>query len=190
MIVAGLFLLAAITILFYILRQPVVKDVQTATLPMIPETSGPMVDVQRDTNLPAASKTTVGDLIEQPIDARWQTYEAINSEKTDVQQDVKLLSQLMLDYHGMLKRLPYGGNREFTSALLGKNRANERFIASNHPAVSKSGELVDRWGTAYFIHPIEQGLVEFRSGGPDRELWTDDDVVSTIPESAGKAVGR
>ena len=42
----------------------------------------------------------------------------------------------------------------------------------------RDGELVDRWGTPYFFHSVSAEKMEIVSAGPDKELWTDDDVVS------------
>jgi hypothetical protein len=35
---------------------------------------------------------------------------------------------------------------------------------------------LDRFGTPYFFHPISETRIDVRSAGPDRKLWTEDDV--------------
>ena len=45
--------------------------------------------------------------------------------------------------------------------------------------VHRDGELCDRWGTPFFFHAESAARMEIRSAGPDRRLWTEDDVVFT-----------
>ncbi len=124
------------------------------------------------------------------ISPRWQVYQAINAEGASAQEDVMLMGQLLRDYHGYLKGLPYGGNKEFTQALLGQNRLKEPFLAVDHPAVSAQGELIDRWGTPYFLHPVSEGIVEVKSAGPDQQMWTEDDVDSVLTGSLQQQLER
>ena len=39
------------------------------------------------------------------------------------------------------------------------------------------GELVDAWGTPYFFHQISGSEMEIHSAGPDKIMWTSDDLV-------------
>lgn len=101
------------------------------------------------------------------------------------EDDLKILDQLFQHYQIMVKDRsgnPVGSNREITRALAGKNRARLVWIPSNHASVV-SGELVDRWGTPYFFHALGKRRMEIRSAGPDRRMWTDDDLVRTPPAS-------
>ena len=43
--------------------------------------------------------------------------------------------------------------------------------------VNEKGELVDPWGTPYFFHQLSAMEMEIRSAGPDRIMWTEDDLV-------------
>ncbi len=43
--------------------------------------------------------------------------------------------------------------------------------------VNDNGELVDRWGTPYFFHQISGADTEIRSAGPDKIMYTADDIV-------------
>jgi hypothetical protein len=36
---------------------------------------------------------------------------------------------------------------------------------------------VDRWDTPYFFHQMSASHMEVRSAGPDKMLWTSDDIV-------------
>lgn len=66
-------------------------------------------------------------------------------------------------------------NFEITEQLLGKNPMKIVFIEPKNPAVV-GNELVDQWGTAYFFHSVSAENMEVRSAGPDRRLWTEDDI--------------
>lgn len=106
------------------------------------------------------------------------------------QQDVTPEAELLL-VHGLLERYrmfvkdhataPAGSNAELVRRLQGRNRANLAFIPATHPALNESGELIDRWGTPYFFHALSSTRTEIRSAGPDRRLWTDDDLLHTPP---------
>lgn len=72
-------------------------------------------------------------------------------------------------------RPPLGINEEFARALTGGNRRGDLFLATNHPAL-RGGHLIDPWGTPYHIHPRAPDAIDLRSAGPDRRLFTDDDL--------------
>lgn len=74
---------------------------------------------------------------------------------------------------------PGGENVEITAALLGQNRFKLDLIPADHPAINGAGEFCDRWGTPLFFHQLSGERMELRSAGPDREFYTDDDVVLT-----------
>jgi hypothetical protein len=44
--------------------------------------------------------------------------------------------------------------------------------------VNGDGELVDPWGTPYFFHQLSGTDMEIRSAGPDKTMWTDDDLMT------------
>lgn len=69
-----------------------------------------------------------------------------------------------------------GANAEFAAALRGKNRSQLRFISDTHPVFNDLGELVDRWETPLYLHAIAHDRIDIRSAGPDRTLWTEDDI--------------
>jgi hypothetical protein len=43
--------------------------------------------------------------------------------------------------------------------------------------MNSNGELMDRWGTPIFFHALSKDQMEIRSAGPDRVMWTADDVI-------------
>lgn len=106
---------------------------------------------------------------------------ALNSPATDIHADLRLVSEIVTTFHTNFPRdgNPVGTNAEITAALTGDNRLRLSLIPPDHPAINPSGELCDRWGTPFFFHALSAHQMEIRSAGPDRKLWTGDDVVWT-----------
>lgn len=73
---------------------------------------------------------------------------------------------------------PVGTNPEITSALQGDNPKHINFLKQDGNRVNGQGELVDSWGTPYFFHQISGHEMEIRSAGPDRVMYTADDLVT------------
>lgn len=74
---------------------------------------------------------------------------------------------------------PVGNNREITAALNGHNAGQATFVSPDDGLrVNERGELVDNWGTPFFFHQISGTLMEIHSAGPDRKMWTSDDLVT------------
>ncbi len=93
-------------------------------------------------------------------------------------QDLQVVDQLFQSYQWAFGRVPVGSeNRELTLQLLGKNPMHLIFIPHSHSKVSVTGELLDRWGSPYYFHPISGQEIGIRSLGPDGKLWSGDDVV-------------
>jgi hypothetical protein len=73
---------------------------------------------------------------------------------------------------------PVGTNQEITKALNGGNPKHVEFLGSDGNNINEKGELVDPWGTPYFFHQLSGQVMEIRSAGPDKRMWTDDDLVT------------
>lgn len=69
-----------------------------------------------------------------------------------------------------------GANEEFAAALRGVNRAQLRFVPDDSPVFNAAGQVVDRWGTPLFFHARTHDRIDIRSAGPDRIMWTEDDL--------------
>jgi hypothetical protein len=73
---------------------------------------------------------------------------------------------------------PVGTNQEITRMLNGANPGQTPFLqGENGLAVNDQGELVDNWGTPFFFHQLSRTEMEIHSAGPDRRMWTADDLV-------------
>lgn len=83
---------------------------------------------------------------------------------------------LFRHYQYVYKENPVGvENFEITRQLLGQNPMRVVFIAPDSPAL-EGDELVDQWGTPFFFHALSGTEMEVRSAGPDKKLWTEDDL--------------
>jgi hypothetical protein len=95
------------------------------------------------------------------------------------ENDLVLMSRLMDNATLLLKSAanrPLSANEDWADLLRGKNGAAERFLPDSHRALNAGGQLIDRWGTPLFFHALGGGRYEIRSAGPDRKLWTADDL--------------
>jgi len=93
------------------------------------------------------------------------------------QDDLAIVQELLQHYRFLYKSNPVGSeNAEFTAALLGANPKQVVFISPTSKALSRSFELIDRWGTPFFFHPESASSLTLTSAGPDRKLWTPDDI--------------
>lgn len=74
---------------------------------------------------------------------------------------------------------PVGTNQEITRALNGDNPKQVKFIQEELGLrINARGELVDYWGTPFFFHQLSGTDMEIRSAGPDRVMWTADDLIT------------
>jgi hypothetical protein len=82
------------------------------------------------------------------------------------------------DYGARFGGNPIGNNREITAKLNGGNPKQIVFLKEEDGMrVNQRGELIDNWGTPFFFHQISGTEMEIRSAGPDRKMWTSDDLV-------------
>ncbi len=82
-------------------------------------------------------------------------------------------------YGEMFGGNPVGTNPEITSALNGNNPRQVKFLPPDSGMrINNNGELIDPWGTPFFFHQLSGSVTEIRSAGPDRRMWTSDDLVT------------
>lgn len=74
---------------------------------------------------------------------------------------------------------PVGNNAEITKALNGENPKEVQYLSPEKGMrINANGELIDPWGTPYFFHQLSVTQMEIRSAGPDKKMWTADDLVT------------
>ncbi len=101
------------------------------------------------------------------------------SPSTSPENDLTSLAHLMDNFTLLVKSAfdrPLSANEDWAAALRGLNPAHERFLPDTSIALDAQGRLVDRWGTPLFFHAIGNHQFELRSAGPDKKLWTADDI--------------
>lgn len=95
------------------------------------------------------------------------------------QQDITDLSNALSSFALLIKGdqpIPLGANEEIAAALLGKNKTKTVFLPADAPCFNARGQIVDRWQTPLFFHVLDHGRIDIRSAGPDKEMWTADDL--------------
>ena len=92
-------------------------------------------------------------------------------------KDIEDIQFMLRDYRTRLGDNPTGTNAEIMKEVMGGNRVQARLGPPEGQKLNDQGELLDRWGTPYFFHQLSKNEMEIRSSGPDRAMWTADDVV-------------
>jgi hypothetical protein len=88
------------------------------------------------------------------------------------------MRRAIVNYGSTFSGNPVGTNPEIAAALNGENPKQIKFIdPDNGLRINGKGELVDAWGTPFFFHQLSATDMEVRSAGPDRIMWTPDDLV-------------
>ena len=104
-----------------------------------------------------------------------ETSRALNTVQP-AEEVLIVLQQIFSHYRFAYKENPVGvENFEITEQLLGKNPKKIIFIDADNPAL-RGNELMDPWNTPYFFHPLSGQVMEIHSAGPDKTLWTEDDI--------------
>jgi len=148
---------------------------QTGTSPSAPFVSSTNTGsdspktISSETQTPAASLAAkAGELVREA------------SPATALRPDAVLdnIHHAVRQYGEMFGGNPVGTNPEITSQLSGNNPKHINFInPQTGVRVNADGELVDTWGTPYFFHQISGTETEIHSAGPDKIMWTSDDLV-------------
>jgi hypothetical protein len=104
--------------------------------------------------------------------------DSLNSPTTTIQSDLRVVLEIITAFRANFPRTgnPVGSNAEITAALTGRNSLHLALIPRDHPAINAAGELCDRYSTPFFFHAESGTHMEIRSAGPDKKMWTSDDV--------------
>jgi hypothetical protein len=103
--------------------------------------------------------------------------ERLNDSEASVEDDLGVVGLLIENFLRRSREVPAGGrNEEIVGALRGRNREKEVSLGRSNAKLNEKGELLDRFGTPYYFRPVSDQRIEVRSAGPDRTLWTKDDL--------------
>ncbi len=101
---------------------------------------------------------------------------AVNAFGVSSQQPlVEAVFDALHEYRIRFKENPVGNNAEITAALMGKNPDEANLVTNPGLKTNEARELVDEWGTPFFLHQLSGTEMEIRSAGADRRMWTADD---------------
>jgi len=158
-----------LTMIFISASRPIAKKTKIAPPASLPSSQSS----QSSQSLPSSASS--------PSSESSPLADELNSPHTTIQRDLQVLSGVLLAWQTNFHEQgnPVGDNAAITAALTGKNPLNFQFIRRDHPAINDRGEICDRWGTPFFFHALSGTRMEIRSAGPDRQLYTDDDIVFT-----------
>jgi len=101
--------------------------------------------------------------------------DALNRPEGSPEEDLQTVGQLLYFYRQGFGENPAGQNEDVVLALTGENQNRAAYLPKDCPSIV-DGRLVDRWGSPYWFHPVSGREMEIRSAGPDRELFTTDDL--------------
>jgi hypothetical protein len=112
----------------------------------------------------------------------------LNSPGQSIQEDLQIVAEFVDLIHKAGLNASFGDNADITAALTGTQYAGQKghLFPRQHNAL-RGGQLVDRWGTPFWFHANGPGQLEIRSAGPDKQLFTPDDI-SHNPSPPGLGV--
>ena len=147
-----------------------VTPVGSSTVPARPDVGGqPAMAAPKKSELATTRRPPLADRLGAPA--------------TLPAEEPRIVLNVLDAYRRSFGGYPAGeGNRQFVNALLGANAQKLPFIPADHPRLNARGELVDAWGTPFFFHLLSHNSIEVRSAGPDRLLYTADDIVAGTPQ--------
>ena len=89
------------------------------------------------------------------------------------------MSELMQNFTLIVKSAasrPLSANEEWARACAVSIPPASASCQTGTSRLNAQGQLVDRWGAPLFFHALGHGEFQVRSAGPDRRLWTADDI--------------
>jgi len=127
----------------------------------------------------SAASVPLSSVTPPPIDpANLERALKLNAPDSTVHDDLQVVHEFIDLYRRAFGGNPVGLNEDITAAITGTADPSRpgRVFPPSSPAI-RDGKLVDRWGTPYWFHPESGTKMEIRSAGPDRNLFTEDDVI-------------
>jgi hypothetical protein len=159
-------------------RPAAARSTNEAVTPAPPPSPGTTVSASRATATPepAASPAATGTPLARTRSGLPLPPPA-PAEMAAAEEDLHQVQLMLRQFRAVLGENPIGTNAEIMLAVRGQNLQQARIGAPEGLVLNEHGELLDRWGTPYFFHALAKDEMEVRSAGPDRTLWTGDDVV-------------
>ena len=99
------------------------------------------------------------------------------SDRKRFTEEMRPLLFMLRDYRTLMEGNPVGSNAEIMKALMGGNPKHARLGPPPGFELNGDGELIDHWGTPFFFHQQSATQMEIHSAGPDKVMWTTDDII-------------
>lgn len=164
---------------FFIFRETPRK--KTLPLSPRPETIPPGIVVTESSTVAPPQPPSSGNA---PGDLALTSY--ADSSLT-AQNDLEILSNTLTNFLTVSKQAmtrPLSANEEWSAALTGKRLGSEVWISNSQRILDPQKRLIDRWDSPLHFHALGSQKWEMRSAGPDRILWTEDDLTESLPRSS------
>ncbi len=133
----------------------------------VPSASGQVATIHTDLAFRAASPTSAAPSADTNEPAALPPLTVLDKARV-----------LIHNYHAAFGENPVGTNPEIAAAVQGKNPKQLNFFAESGLRLNGKGEIVDGYGTPFFFHQISGNEMEIRSAGPDKVMWTSDDLIT------------
>lgn len=113
-----------------------------------------------------------------PISNKLLTARGAEYANPEVAADMGKIALMFRDFRTIEGENPVGTNAEIMKSIMGGNSRGANPGPPEGMSVNGVGELVDQWGTPFFFHALSKDVMEIRSAGPDKRMWTEDDLMS------------
>jgi hypothetical protein len=160
-------------------RPPQAVDLPRPTVPSV--TTVPAADAVRGVDQSATALTPPRPMAQANVGPKPSPAPAGSPASAEDAVAVRIaldeISLMFRDYRTRMGGNPEGTNAEIMRAVMGGNPKGARLGPPEGQNLNARGELVDRWGTAYFFHQMSAKHMEIHSAGPDKVFGTNDDIV-------------
>jgi hypothetical protein len=131
---------------------------------------------------PAPARPALVPVAPDPRHPRSPLADPLHSPATTAADDLRAVGEILRLYRERFGAYPaFETNAQLVNALAGANPRRLALLPRDAPAVSPArGELLDRWGTPLHFHSVSREHLELRSAGPDRALYTADDLLLPV----------
>ncbi len=149
-------------------------------VPSVPMTSVPSADATGGNITTSPPSKPMPAVTPPPAPAKAQNIPPPTREDPNAAEaaviELDKVTLMLRDYRTLMGSNPVGTNAEIMQAVMGGNPKHATLGPPEGQRLNNKGELIDRWGTPYFFHQMSAMDMQIRSAGPDRVLWTADDV--------------
>lgn len=176
--VAGIIVFAVVALTWWL------KDAGHAVPPVTSASKNTTADRPVDASVVPAKKTTAAspaqkgaDPATAPEEGAMPARRAQPFEDSPARIEAEAVALNLRHFGQRFGGNPVGTNAEIVKTLNGGNPQGVRYLPQEYLRLNAEGELLDHYGTPYFFHQNSATVMEVRSAGSDRILWTSDDIV-------------